>query len=64
MSVYENFRAGLAIFERYEHYPRMTARHDEIYAGPDPESVSDEDRATLESLGWFESDEDCFMWMT
>lgn len=37
----------------------ISAEHDELYAGPDPETVSEEDKKRLDELGWFESD-GCF----
>jgi hypothetical protein len=33
--------------------------HDEIWSGPNPEIVSDEDKKRLEELGWMVEDE-CF----
>lgn len=38
----------------------VAAEHDEIYAGPNPETVTSEDKARLEELGWHDFEEECF----
>jgi hypothetical protein len=56
------FAEAFMIFAKYgdESHSVQTA-HDEIFAGPDPSVVSDEDRARLKELGWMESIEnECF----
>jgi hypothetical protein len=45
------------IFKKYEANDGLgAAGHDEVFAGPDPELVSSEDRTRLEQLGWNESE--------
>ncbi len=50
---------AFTIFAKYNAEDNVSAGHDEIWAGPDPEVVSAEDLAILESLGWYPHDE-CF----
>jgi len=56
---YKHTYAALAevftIFNKYEGvtYAQISAEHDVIYAGPDPEDVSEEDRKRLSELGWY-----------
>jgi hypothetical protein len=51
-----------SIFAKYapDVWGDVAAHHDEIYAGPDAEEVSEEDRARLEELGWTPNDEGGF----
>ena len=51
---------SLQIFAKYsakglDGFANISAEHDEIFMGPDPEEVSEEDNARLEELGWMES---------
>lgn len=41
------------IFSKYEVDASVAVGHDIIYAGPEPEDVSDDDMKRLEELGWF-----------
>ena len=52
MSFYDKFIKALEIFRKYEHDQFICAEHDEIYAGPDPTMMTDEDVEALEELGW------------
>lgn len=49
---YDEFIRAFEIFRKYPQDEMVTAEHDEVYAGPDPRIVSDEDKAELEKLGW------------
>lgn len=61
MSIYDKFIEGFFIFKKYDHNHGISASHDIIYAGPDPEAVSAEDLEKLETLGWNREDEEgCF----
>ena len=53
-----------AKYEEPVEYGGCAARHDEIFAGCDPDGVSVEDTARLKELGWTANDEDCFSYMT
>lgn len=44
------------IFEKYGYNEGLIAEHDEVWAGPNPEIVSQEDTARLVALGWEVSD--------
>lgn len=57
---YERIKAGFEIFDKYEGYQEVAAEHDRIFAGPDPEIVSDEDKETLEEIGWHVDEYDSF----
>jgi len=57
---YDDYINALNIFAKYPHREHLSAEHDIIYAGPSPDEVTSEDKATLEELGWHESDADCF----
>lgn len=56
---YAAWAEAFTIFEKYEpgKYAEIASEHDVIYAGADPASMSAEDRARLDELGWSESDE-------
>lgn len=47
---------GLVILAKYGDQDLCVA-HDMILIGPDASVVSDEDKAALDALGWFEHDE-------
>ena len=61
MNKYDKITAGFTIFNKYEHGKWFMAEHDAIYAGPDPDDVSDEDKVELEKLGWHPNDTRNFM---
>ena len=56
---YKSWAEAFTIFAKYDDKPygEVAAEHDEIYAGPDPQDVSDEDLARLEVLGWHADEE-------
>lgn len=46
------------IFDKYDAAEnKVDAEHDEVWAGPDPKVVSEEDLAALAELGWYPSEE-------
>ncbi len=51
---YRDLMEAFMIFAKYpnEYHDISRAEHDEIWAGPDPEVVSTEDKLRLEELGW------------
>lgn len=58
---------AIKIFENYMQEDEMFihAEHDVIFAGPDPEKVSEKDTRLLEDLGWHPSVAiDCFSFYT
>lgn len=58
---YSKYIEAFQIFEKYDHYKSVAAGHDAIYAGPDPEEVSNQDMNELIELGWLPDNEDgCF----
>lgn len=59
-STYSEWIEALEIFSKYEHVQGFSADHDEVFAGPNPEVVSDDDSTKLIELGWYPSDYDCF----
>jgi hypothetical protein len=62
-SIYARMARAFQIFDSYgnPNEQDISAEHDEIYAGPDPEVVSPEHLIELEALGWHASDgEECF----
>lgn len=54
MTYYQEIIRALEIFSKYSDVSEefISAEHDEIYSGPDPEIVSAEDLAELKELGW------------
>jgi hypothetical protein len=57
MSTVTEWIRAFEIFKKYTERPdeerfEVCAEHDELWAGPDPITVSDEDREELESLGY------------
>lgn len=60
----EKFLHGLLICSQYQEFDCVCAEHDIIYAGPDPEDMSEHDRAIMLELGWHETDEDCWGFFT
>lgn len=63
MITYENMIESILIFQKYatpdDDCLPLSPMHDQLYAGPDPEIVSEEDKERLKSFGWFE-DSDSF----
>jgi hypothetical protein len=62
---YKEWAESFTIFDKYtdpdKPFGDVSAEHDEIYAGPDPEDVSIEDKERLDTLGWQEEDKyGCF----
>lgn len=51
-NLYDQIIEALTIFKNYPHYGDFSAGHDRVFAGPDPELVSDEDIKRLDELGW------------
>ena len=60
MNIYEEFSEAFTIFAKYDTDGYICAEHDEIFAGPNPEIVSEEDKKKLEELGWRPNDVDTF----
>lgn len=55
MSQTEEWQEAFAIFAKYDRGDgefEFVAEHDEVWFGPDPARVSDEDLARLHELGW------------
>lgn len=52
MNANQQMIRAFQIFDEYDGYQDISAEHDVIYAGPDPENVSVADKAELASLGW------------
>jgi hypothetical protein len=44
------------IFAKYGYDGGLIAEHDEVWGGPNPETVSEEDVARLDQLGWSVAD--------
>lgn len=60
---YSELIEALTIFDKYYQegsYGFLHAEHDEIWAGPDPSIVSDEDKEHLKELGWNNYDDGSF----
>lgn len=59
---YEEWIRAFQIFQKYDPGSySVQASHDEVHAGPSPESVSDDDMRELIALGWREDEYgDCF----
>ena len=70
MITYEDLIKALQIFMKYDHigtrglFPGRDYHGDNaMWAGPHPESVSEEDEEELDGLGWRpDYDEMCFSW--
>lgn len=61
MSGYQRIIEAFQIFEKYDHFKNVHAEHDELYAGPDPSVVSEEELVKLDELGWIADEENgCF----
>lgn len=62
MSKYSDWAEAFTIFAKYDDKQYgVSAEHDEVYAGPSPSSVSEDDIEKLDSLGWTASEDyDCF----
>jgi len=62
-SNWSRWAKAFTIFAKYagKEYAHTAAEHDEVYAGPEPEKVSEEDKKLLNELGWTECSEfNCF----
>lgn len=58
---YLEWAEAFIIFAKYiKEHAGVSARDDVVYAGPDPDEVSIEDKVRLETLGWTAGDEECF----
>jgi len=63
----EGWSRAFEIMGRYQKPGKMfhvAPEHDELFAGPDPEIVTEEDKKALEELGWYPNDVGCFSRMT
>lgn len=50
---YEEWILAFRIFQKYDPGSfNVQASHDEVHAGPEPDSVSDDDLRELYALGW------------
>lgn len=63
---YQALSQAFLVFARYQPaYDELAAEHDVLYAGPDPDAVSDDDKKTLAELGWEpEPQYNCFRYFT
>lgn len=53
MNEYQRMARAMEIFNKYDKEGiTIQAEHDEIYAGPHPDFVSEADKAELDTLGW------------
>ena len=50
---YQYFIDALKIFQKYNHTQDLSAEHDSILAGPNPEEVKIADIRELRRLGWY-----------
>ena len=57
---YTALEKAFAIFRKYPHSHFISPQHDEIHAGPDPDSVTEEDKALLKELGFNDYGEGSF----
>lgn len=60
MKEYEELIEAFKIFMKYPHSSFMSAEHDEVWAGPNPYDVTEEDRKRLDELGWSDFGDDGF----
>ena len=64
MDQLDQIRIGLNIFAELmplESDRAVAVEHDVMYAGPDPSTVSEENRVEIETFGWHAEEEfDCF----
>jgi len=53
MNEYQRMARAMEIFNKYTNSgTTIHAEHDELYAGPHPDLVSESDKAELNELGW------------
>jgi len=56
LSTWKDYAEEFAIFAKYsgtsEGYDHVAGEHDELWAGPNPEVVSEEDAKLIKKLGW------------
>ncbi len=65
LTVYARMARALQIFGQYEHEQGFDLQSDGIYAGPDPEDVTDEHVDELGRLGWTVSSRyGCFLYVS
>lgn len=58
---YDKYIEAFKIFDKYDHFKNIHVEHDTMFAGPDPEKVSDEDLGKLIEIGWMpDSENGCF----
>lgn len=57
---YEGWAEVFMIFSKYLANAQVVCEHDQIWAGPEADQVSAEDRKRLEALGWDPSNEGGF----
>jgi hypothetical protein len=57
---YEGWAEAFTIFAKYLANAQVACEHDQIWAGPDADIVSEEDQKRLEDLLWYPSDEGGF----
>lgn len=57
---YDDYVKAFDIFRKYPHSAFVHAEHDEVWAGPDPADVSDDDKVALKELGWNDYGEGSF----
>ena len=58
---YYQFIRAFEIFAKYPGSDNVMPGDDVLYAGPDPDSVTEEDKAELGTLGWFATKNECFI---
>ncbi len=62
-NTYRGWIEAFTIFDKYEPEAIYVVQpdHDIVYSGPNPDKVSEEDKARLEELGWLvDEDLECF----
>ena len=65
LSKAERISLGLQIFQKYPGDHEVSAQHDILYAGADPEVMTENDKEVVEKLGWHEEIEyDCWGFFT
>lgn len=52
MSTSQNNAKAFEIFAKYENVKMLVATNGEVYAGPNPDDVSAEDKKELSQFGW------------
>lgn len=57
MTHYQDMAEAYLIFDKYPGDQSTATGHDQIWAGPNASTVSPEDNALLEELGWAPDDD-------